>query len=103
MLWHVSTSDRIIDGPTTKNPQIGELYIHKDTSSHSEQVWIYLGRSEGWRDISGEYSANAGTVEHPRIPDRVLTRRDDNGEPSYVLKKTFASKQKIREKAQRGV
>lgn len=99
MTWYISSSKEDLQAPTVKTPKISDIYIHTNLVTHLEQAWMYLGELEGWLDISGAYQADDGTIEHPQLPQCVLTRRTDNRDPTFVLRKTFDLKQKGKAKA----
>lgn len=98
MTWYNSSTDYNISGPSTAKQEAGMLYFHKNSSTNGQQIWMYLGKKDGWLDITTQYLADDGTVHHPTIPDRVLTVRDATGAPSFVKRRTYELKQKQKEK-----
>ena len=70
--------------PSGLRVEAGELYIHKNLSNGSFQIWLY--------DIDGHWrrvSTDGSKVMNPIHPERSLSLRPD-GTPNWVASVRFA-------------
>jgi hypothetical protein len=105
IMWAIykSASQGRIDYPDTACitlPLPGDVYTHTDlgASNVAPQYWQY-NENEGntfWMDVTQAYELNNGSIRHPIYPERVLQKRNECGDPSYVLLDTFRKKLKKR-------
>ena len=71
--------------PSGLRVEAGELYIHKNLSSGSFQIWLY-GVDGHWRRVS----VDGSKVLHPIHSERSLNLRAD-GTPSWINSVRFAT------------
>lgn len=110
--WWKSASDTPLRSPQDQNPQgyisnsslpqfeIGDVFVHRFSDPFTisnqpdptriQQTWILL--PEGWRDVSASFDLDDGTVSHPLYRDKVLTRHNAEGDPSFIISSSFKVK-----------
>jgi hypothetical protein len=49
-----------------------------------------------WVDVTEDFELDNGTIRHPVYSNRVLQKRDEQGEPDYILIDSFHKKVKRR-------
>ena len=86
MTWYSTESPGEVHFPPSGlRVEAGELYIHKNLSNNSFQVWLY--------DIGGHWrrvSTDGSKVMHPIYSDKSLSLRSD-GTPSWITSVRFAA------------
>lgn len=80
-LWY-KTSGKcdVLHPPSTLRANVGELYIHTNTSTGLVRLWLKR-REDRWSSVSSQ-------DPHPLLKDRVLWLRSPN-EPSWVTRDTY--------------
>ncbi|KAF9784450.1 hypothetical protein BJ322DRAFT_1109160 [Thelephora terrestris] len=84
-IWYASQSMEDIPSPSDDlNPNIGDLYVHKNRATDHHDVWLFeFDRT--WKSVT-----DAAKVYHPIIPDRVLSIRV-NGTPSWITSASYST------------
>ena len=84
-IWYSTQSYSNVSGPPSGIPEVaGHLYIHKNLSNSTQQVWLFS------REARWIHTPNDMKVIHPTIVDRVLSLRSD-GSPNWVTAVGFAN------------
>ncbi|KAF9790989.1 hypothetical protein BJ322DRAFT_1104645 [Thelephora terrestris] len=84
-IWYTSQSNEDIPSPSDDlNPNIGDLYVHKNRTTDHNDVWLF-DFDRTWRPVT-----NATKAYHPIIPDRVLSIRV-NGTPSWITSASYTT------------
>jgi hypothetical protein len=80
-------------GPPSGIPEVaGNLYVHKNLSSSTQQIWMF-GREAQWTAVP-----DGAKVNHPTVVDRILSIRSD-GSPNWVTATGFANAQNRKTRA----
>lgn len=95
-VWYESSDNAPLVHPDAAiNPNVGDLYLHKDRMTGNFQLWISTVEGR-WNGIAAEYDQKylpdriIMGVPHPKFNDRLLKLRA-NGEPSWVTRQTLAT------------
>ena len=87
MTWFATQSHSNVTGPPRGLPEVaGHLYIHRNISISTRQVWLF-NRDARWNVV-----ADGAKTVHPTLPDRVLSFRSD-GTPNWVTITGFTTVQ----------
>lgn len=85
--WYTTQSHSDALGPPSGIPEVaGNLYIHRNISTSTDQVWLF-SREARWTVIPSGMKIN-----HPTVVDRVLNIRSD-GSPNWVTNAGFTNVQ----------
>ena len=90
--WESHCGSDLVVLPSNIDYTVGDLYIHKNTTGASIQIWI-CRETDAWERVALEYddkfepeSVILGLL-HPSFKDRRL-KLWKNGEPSWITKQT---------------
>lgn len=90
--WESRSGTDLATPPQNINYTVGDLYIHRNTTDTSIQIWICY-EPDVWERVPLEYDAKFAPervilgLSHPSFKDRRLKLRK-NGEPSWIMKQT---------------
>lgn len=102
--WESRCGSDLVVPPRNIDHTIGDLYIHKNTTGASIQVWI-CREPNAWEKVVLEYDDKFTPerviqgLSHPSFKDRRLKLRK-NGEPSWITKQTCVTNKSRRKGAQ---
>ena len=95
-VWYESSDNAPLVHPDAAIcPNIGDLYLHKDRTTGSLQLWVSIIEGR-WKSVAVEYIQKylpdriVMGASHPKFNDRLLKLRT-NGEPSWVTRQTLAT------------
>jgi hypothetical protein len=81
----------------------GNLFFYMNSKMGKVQIWMYCKVSpsgEGiWENITKNWDADDGSVRHPDLPDRVLSRWASGTKPSFILFASFKKKKNLEKQA----
>ncbi|KAF9790742.1 hypothetical protein BJ322DRAFT_999032 [Thelephora terrestris] len=102
--WESRCGSDLAVPPRNINYTVGDLYIHRNTTGASIQIWI-CREPNAWQRIVLEYDDKFAPervisgLSHPSFKDRRLKLRK-NGEPSWITKQTCVTNKSRRKGAQ---